>query len=682
MRLRALALTLLIPFLGFGQQIHHCGTEATQANIDYLTKTRALRQSFQLHGNKTVSNIRYVPIKFHIVRQNNGTGGLSSTQLQSVLDSMNAFYINANIQFFECGGRNYINNSTHYNFVNTNENSFCGAHDVSNVINIYMFNTVSNGSYQLCGYTRFPPSVDRVIMANSCALNYSTMPHELGHYFTLYHTHGKTNTGTTTELVNGSNCATDGDDVCDTPADPNLSGVVNSSCQYTGGLTDANNQPYVPDENNVMSYSLKACRNHLSHLQYVRIAAGLAIDRNYLVCSSPPAFAQFDYVVQPCGNVVSFSDFSTNGATSVSWDFGDGSPTSSATNPTHTYTSSGTYNVRLTATNGNGSTTALRRVQVNVSLPVAPVTVNDTVFINQQANLTASGAGVLNWYTAQTGGNYLASGSAWTTPPLPATTSYWVEDSVQNPIQKVGPANNSIGTGANFNNDQHLVFDVLSPCELVSVLVYATNGPKNRTIELRDNYGTVLQSATVNIPNGTQRVNLGFQLTPGVDYQLGLSAGSIPQDLYRNNAGPNYPYTIPGLISIKRSSAGSNPLQYYYFYYDWEVREPACESPRSKVDGVVQFPVGIDNASTLKFNVYPNPVSDDVNIEFSLARAEEVTLDLLDISGKVIRNLRQGVLPRGSNKTNVSVNDLEQGIYQIRLATPTGSWTKKLAVVK
>ena len=112
------------------------------------------------------------------------------------------------------------------------------------------------------------------------------MSHEMGHYFSLYHTHGKTNSGTTDELVNGSNCSSAGDDVCDTPADPNLSGLVNSSCQYTGSGKDANGDTYVPNPRNMMSYARKSCRTVLTAGQYNRIAYSLANDRNYLVCSS------------------------------------------------------------------------------------------------------------------------------------------------------------------------------------------------------------------------------------------------------------------------------------------------------------------------------------------------------------------------------------------------------------
>ncbi|MCB9892438.1 MAG: PKD domain-containing protein [Planctomycetes bacterium] len=48
---------------------------------------------------------------------------------------------------------------------------------------------------------------------------------------------------------------------------------------------------------------------------------------------------------------VTFTDLSTGGPTSWSWDFGDGSTPSNLQNPTHTYTANGVYTVTLTTSN-------------------------------------------------------------------------------------------------------------------------------------------------------------------------------------------------------------------------------------------------------------------------------------------------------------------------------------------
>ncbi len=54
---------------------------------------------------------------------------------------------------------------------------------------------------------------------------------------------------------------------------------------------------------------------------------------------------------------VSFTDTSTRNPTSWAWEFGDGE-TATAQNPSHTYTTAGTYTARLTVTNEAGSDTS------------------------------------------------------------------------------------------------------------------------------------------------------------------------------------------------------------------------------------------------------------------------------------------------------------------------------------
>jgi PKD repeat protein len=59
-------------------------------------------------------------------------------------------------------------------------------------------------------------------------------------------------------------------------------------------------------------------------------------------------------------------------------------------------------------------------------------------------------------------------------------------------------------------------------------------------------------------------------------------------NLFRNNAGASYPYTIPNLISITSSSATTSATTFWYYLYDWEVAEAACRSPRVPVNVTVE----------------------------------------------------------------------------------------------
>ena len=73
---------------------------------------------------------------------------------------------------------------------------------------------------------------------------------------------------------------------------------------------------------------------------------------------------------------VAFADTSTGTPTSWSWNFGDNS-SSTAQNPTHTFTNPGTYPVTLTARNEGGSTTATKTVTVrDVTAPDGSYTVS------------------------------------------------------------------------------------------------------------------------------------------------------------------------------------------------------------------------------------------------------------------------------------------------------------------
>ncbi|WP_167855236.1 GEVED domain-containing protein [Hymenobacter wooponensis] len=76
--------------------------------------------------------------------------------------------------------------------------------------------------------------------------------------------------------------------------------------------------------------------------------------------------------IQTCSGTVQFTDQSQNAPTTWLWNFGDGA-TSTLQNPSHQYTTGGTYTVALTATNGNGSNTRTRTnyITFDSAVPVA-----------------------------------------------------------------------------------------------------------------------------------------------------------------------------------------------------------------------------------------------------------------------------------------------------------------------
>jgi chitodextrinase len=84
----------------------------------------------------------------------------------------------------------------------------------------------------------------------------------------------------------------------------------------------------------------------------------------------PPPVAGFRFLpVTPiAGRAVSFRDASTGTPVTWSWNFGDGS-TSTSRYPTHVYSKAGSYTVTLVAGNAGGSSTSTRTVTVKVLSP-------------------------------------------------------------------------------------------------------------------------------------------------------------------------------------------------------------------------------------------------------------------------------------------------------------------------
>ena len=88
-----------------------------------------------------------------------------------------------------------------------------------------------------------------------------------------------------------------------------------------------------------------------------------------------PPVADFTKSVKliDCQQQATFTNNSAN-ATSFIWDFGDGSPTSDSLNPTHIYVTSGTYTVKLTASNLAGSNSTTQTITVTVPVMPKPAT--------------------------------------------------------------------------------------------------------------------------------------------------------------------------------------------------------------------------------------------------------------------------------------------------------------------
>jgi len=85
---------------------------------------------------------------------------------------------------------------------------------------------------------------------------------------------------------------------------------------------------------------------------------------------------------------------------------------------------------------------------------------------------------------------------------------------------------------------------------------------------------------------------------------------------------------------------------------------------------------------------YPNPFNPSTTIRYSLPKAENVTLQVFDVGGRLVRTLVRGVKkPAGAfevqwNGTDAAGRPVASGVYFYRLTAGTETLTHKAVLLK
>lgn len=303
----------LSAYFAFGQE---CGTQTLSK--EEIKNIERIASNF---NTSSAAGITYLPVKLHRTRADyagftNDTYYYAMSRFIYEFQVLNEKFYDLGFQFFLCDTVNsFINNdldyfSSSYDYwdsVAVNSNL------VDNAINVFYVNGSNIG-----GRSNFP-SGDKhknwMFVRNGVWQKGETLIHEMGHYFNLYHTF---ETFQGAELVNGSNCSTHGDLVCDTPADERTNGTSYDqvACLYDGTATDANGQTYNPLIENYMSY-YGSCNNSFTAGQATRAQAGHATRLNLM----NTAGNQYDFSYTSTHASVPFGlrVFELNGQVRIAW---------------------------------------------------------------------------------------------------------------------------------------------------------------------------------------------------------------------------------------------------------------------------------------------------------------------------------------------------------------------------
>ena len=77
-----------------------------------------------------------------------------------------------------------------------------------------------------------------------------------------------------------------------------------------------------------------------------------------------------------------------------------------------------------------------------------------------------------------------------------------------------------------------------------------------------------------------------------------------------------------------------------------------------------------------RFEVYPNPATEALNVTLTLNKSENTVINVLDITGKVVKTINVGTV-NGDKNLTISLDEMTSGIYFIQLVNADGKQVKK-----
>ncbi|MCB0518299.1 MAG: VCBS repeat-containing protein [Lewinellaceae bacterium] len=370
-------------------------------------------------------------------------------------------------------------------------------------------------------------------------------------------------------------------------------------------------------------------------------------------------------------------ELAASGASGYTWSNGVSGPVISVGQ-------TGDYFVTVPSVCGDVSTAPIH-VEV---LPMADVPQADdvTIFGPGTATLMATG-NMPHWYDSPDGMDILAIGNSFETPTLTETTSYYVQDVNEygGGDFEVGMVNHQGTLYSGNNTNGQLIFDVFDDFILKTVKV-TTEFPGIRTIELRNNNGTVLQSVEMDIPMGISILDIGFTIGPGTGYILTTNEARNMETfnvqgprLVRSNEGVEYPYAAPDIVSINTSSQGTG---YYYYFFDWQIEAVPTSCPGDRVPVTVNVePNAVFEGQPFgKISVQPNPSSGLFQLYLEALESGRATLSVLDLTGRQVYQEQFEVTGGLAQIRRIDLANLASGMYLLKVASGESVVSLKLAV--
>ena len=695
MRVAQLLPAILLLFLGMQthaqKEVRYCGqSEKTEALFNKYPHLRheAEAAEAQLDAEEAArraggdrDDVLYIPVVFHIIHDN-GDENISDEQVYSAMEVLNNDFrmlnsdlgivipefegITSDIEIeFRLAKRDPNGNCTKGINRIQSELTYEGEEGMKSLIqwprNKYMNVWVCAYAAGAAGYTFLPASVnsgpwasqDGIVLLHSYtgAIGTSnvqrsrTLTHEVGHWLNLRHTWGSGNTPGV-----ASNCDQD-DGVEDTP-----NTVGWQTCNLAGETCGS-----LDNVQNYMEYSY--CSRMFTQGQRSRMrtaAQSSTAQRNQLITpANHIATGIFEegllcnaefYVNQSVicvGEEVQFFDDSYHGIVDWTWNLGDGQVISGSDpavhrNPLVVYNEPGIYTVTLTVGNGNESISEVKEAFVHV-LPAGALP-------NPFAEGWEDGVNEENWFITNQHDNVtweLTGAAAFT-----GTRSVRIR---------------------NVNNDFESSTD-----ELISSTLDLT-GAVLATISYKWAYASKVDETDdrlrVSVSNdcgeswALRKLHRGFTDLPTVAPQNSAFTPTSTSQWAQNTVSvTDSAYMVENFrFKFEFEGRGGNNL-----YLD-----------DINIQYFTETDLGVNESVAVQsVTLYPNPLAEGSTalLEFNLAEAMPVQIDLIDVLGRPVRQLVSEMYASGEHRIALQGHQLSAGVYLVRVQLGDAVTTERLVV--
>jgi PKD repeat protein len=444
--------------------------------------------------------------------------------------------------------------------------------------------------------------------------------------------------------------------------------------------------------------------------------------------------AYYTYVIDsiaPAGAPVLFTDHSQGNPLSWAWDFGDGA-TSNLQNPTHTYAANGSYTVCLTIYGDSCQDTYCRTVQIGNTPGCMSYFTHTATYlsVNFQGFITNGNylqGGVFTWSF----GDGTAGQGQSVTHVYPGTGSYTViltavdSSGCSSTYAELITLYDSINTHQVYGQVYADDFPITSGLAMIFSLDSTANYSPYVNVANIDSMGVYYFTM---VPDGNYFI-LAIPILPGgylptyygdvLEWQnasiIQLGQASNPYDIHLLQAytNPGGNGTINGQINMGQiksivvdkvtmllMNSQLQPINYYkvntagdftfpalgFGTYYLKAEIPGVTSDLVKVEISDANPVasvtmtfsgnrilGMDepNATLTAGILYPNPVSDVVNLSLKASQVTTIQVDVYNMEGQTVGHSVKA-LGTGGTVITIPVGNLAKGIYTFRVHSDQG----------